>query len=88
MARYTVLKRESLCTQVIIQVLARKEIDYRRMSLEEKKQLVAEVNILRELQHPNIVRYYERFVDKENLLIYIIMEYCEGALGGYICGST
>ncbi|KAL2919157.1 hypothetical protein HK105_201432 [Polyrhizophydium stewartii] len=54
-------------------VLARKEIDYHRMSEKEKKQLVAEVNILRELRHPNIVRYYERFVDRQNCLIYIIM---------------
>ncbi|KAJ3028239.1 UNVERIFIED_CONTAM: G2-specific serine/threonine protein kinase [Siphonaria sp. JEL0065] len=30
------------------------------MNDREKKQLVAEVNILRELRHPNIVRYYER----------------------------
>ena len=43
------------------------------MTEKEKKQLVAEVNILRELRHPNIVRYYERFVDRENSLIYIIM---------------
>ncbi|EGF82862.1 hypothetical protein BATDEDRAFT_18886 [Batrachochytrium dendrobatidis JAM81] len=59
-------------------MLARKEIDYRKMSEKEKKQLVAEVNILRELRHPNIVRYYERFVDRQNCLIFIIMEYCEG----------
>ncbi|KAJ3339171.1 G2-specific serine/threonine protein kinase [Gonapodya sp. JEL0774] len=59
-------------------VLARKEIDYRKMSDREKRQLVSEVNILRELRHPHIVRYYERFVDRDNCLIYIIMEYCEG----------
>ncbi|KXS15482.1 kinase-like protein [Gonapodya prolifera JEL478] len=59
-------------------VLARKEIDYRKMSDREKRQLVAEVNILRELRHPHIVRYYERYVDRDNCLIYIIMEYCEG----------
>lgn len=59
-------------------LLARKEIEYRKMSEKEKKQLVAEVNILRELRHPNIVRYYERFVDREKCLIYIIMELCEG----------
>lgn len=59
-------------------VLARKEIDYRKMSEKEKVQLVAEVNILRELRHPNIVRYYERFVDRGNCSIYIIMEFCEG----------
>lgn len=59
-------------------VLVRKEIDYRKMSEKEKKQLVTEVNILRELRHPNIVRYYERFVERDNSLIYIVMEYCEG----------
>jgi NIMA (never in mitosis gene a)-related kinase len=43
------------------------------MTDKEKRQLVAEVNILRELRHPNIVRYYERFVDREKCMIYIIM---------------
>ena len=56
-----------------LQVLARKEIDYRKMSEKEKVQLVSEVNILRELKHANIVRYYERFVDREQCLIFIIM---------------
>lgn len=47
------------------------------MNDKEKKQLVSEVNILRELRHPNIVRYYERFVDKDRSLMFIVMEYCE-----------
>lgn len=47
------------------------------MSDKEKQQIVAEVNILRDLQHPNIVRYYDRCIDKKNLKLYIIMEYCE-----------
>ncbi|OZJ02649.1 hypothetical protein BZG36_04405 [Bifiguratus adelaidae] len=59
-------------------ILAAKEIDYRKMEEAEKLQLVQEVNILRELRHPYIVRYYERIVDKHNFMIYIIMEYCEG----------
>ncbi|KAI8911083.1 kinase-like domain-containing protein [Gorgonomyces haynaldii] len=59
-------------------LMARKEIDYRKMTEKEKKQLVSEVNILRELRHTNIVRYYERFVDRENSMIYILMELCEG----------
>ncbi|CAG8641766.1 10256_t:CDS:2, partial [Acaulospora morrowiae] len=59
-------------------ILARKEIDYRCMCDKEKQQLVSEVNIVRELKHPNIVRYYDRYVDNENYMIYIIMEYCEG----------
>jgi len=37
-----------------------KELDYGKMSEKEKQQLVAEVNILRELSHPNIVQYYDR----------------------------
>jgi len=48
------------------------------MSDKEKQHIVAEVNILRDLKHPNIVRYYDRIVDKKNTKIYIIMEYCEG----------
>ncbi len=41
-------------------VLVWKELNYGKMSEKEKQQLVAEVNILRELKHPNIVRYYDR----------------------------
>lgn len=59
-------------------VLAWKEINYGRMSEKEKQQLVSEVNILRELRHPNIVRYYDRIIDKDSAKIFIIMEYCEG----------
>ncbi|CAI2363374.1 unnamed protein product [Moneuplotes crassus] len=55
-----------------------KELDYGNMSDKEKKQLVSEVNILRDLKHPNIVRYYDRIIDKENTKIFIIMEYCKG----------
>lgn len=39
--------------------------------------IVAEVNILRDLHHPNIVRYLDRIVLKEEKTIYMIMEYCE-----------
>jgi NIMA (never in mitosis gene a)-related kinase len=38
-----------------------KEITYGKMSDKEKQMLVSEVNILRELKHPNIVRYYDRW---------------------------
>lgn len=55
-----------------------KEIDYGQMSEKEKQQLVTEVNILRELKHPHIVRYHDRVLDKPNTRIYIVMEYCEG----------
>lgn len=36
-------------------VLVWKELNYGKMSEKEKQQLVSEVNILRELTHPNIV---------------------------------
>ena len=32
--------------------------------------------MLRELKHPNIVKYYDRIINKKKQLIYIIMEYC------------
>ena len=48
------------------------------MQEKEKQQLINEVNILRELKHENIVRYYDKIVDKKNTTIYIIMEYCAG----------
>lgn len=59
-------------------ILVWKELNYGRMSDKEKQQLVSEVNILRELKHPNIVRYYDRIIDKEQSKIFIVMEYCEG----------
>ncbi|KAL1918629.1 uncharacterized protein VTP21DRAFT_2651 [Calcarisporiella thermophila] len=59
-------------------ILARKELNFHQMSEKERQQLVAEVNILRGLRHPNIVRYYERFVDKERGILNIIMEWCGG----------
>lgn len=41
-------------------ILVWKELNYGKMSEKEKQQIVSEVNILRELRHPNIVRYYDR----------------------------
>ena len=40
--------------------------------------IVSEVNILRELHHPNIVKYYDRIIDKEHSKIYIVKEFWEG----------
>ena len=48
------------------------------MSDKEKQMLVSEVNILRELNHENIVKYYDRIIDKVSAQIYIIMEFCDG----------
>ena len=39
-------------------------MDYGSMNDKEKALIVSEVNILRELRHPHIVRYYDRIIDK------------------------
>lgn len=59
-------------------ILVWKELDYGKMDEKEKHHIVSEVNILRELHHPNIVRYYDRIIDKKHSKIFIIMEYCQG----------
>lgn len=38
-----------------------KEMDYGKMAEREKKQVVSEVNILNKLDHPNIVKYYDKY---------------------------
>ena len=58
-------------------IMCWKELDYGRMKERERQQVVAEVNIIEKLSHPNIVKYYDRIVDKIKKRIYIIMEYCE-----------
>ena len=35
-----------------------------------------ETNILRELDHPNVIKMYETFEDSDN--VYLVMELCEG----------
>mmetsp|Transcript_5755 Transcript_5755/g.11104 ORF Transcript_5755/g.11104 Transcript_5755/m.11104 type:complete len:534 (+) Transcript_5755:149-1750(+) len=59
-------------------ILVWKELNYGAMNEQEKQQLVSEVNILRELRNPFIVRYYDRIVDKKNTRLYIVMEHCPG----------
>ncbi|TMS12294.1 Serine/threonine-protein kinase Nek2 [Larimichthys crocea] len=59
-------------------ILVWKELDYGTMAESEKQMLVSEVNLLRELKHPNIVRYYDRIIDRGNATLYIVMEHCEG----------
>ena len=59
-------------------MLVWKELNYGEMTEHEKEMLVCEVNLLRELKHANIVRYYDRVIDRKNAVIYIVMEFCEG----------
>lgn len=67
------------------QIFACKEIDYGKMAEKERKLLVHECNTLKELHHPQIVSYVDRYLDKARSKIFIIMEYCEnGDLARYI----
>ncbi|KAG7444257.1 kinase-like protein [Guyanagaster necrorhizus] len=59
-------------------IFARKELDFERMNERDRKQIVAEVNILKDLHHDHIVRYHDRHVDRDAGILYIIMEYCGG----------
>ena len=66
-------------------LLVWKEVNYGFLSEKEKHLIVTEVNILREMRHPFIVRYWDRVIDKVSTKIYIIMEYCEnGDMAQYI----
>ncbi|EPQ54967.1 Pkinase-domain-containing protein [Gloeophyllum trabeum ATCC 11539] len=59
-------------------IFARKELKFERMSERDKKQIVAEVNILKDLHHEHIVRYHDRYIDHDSGILYILMEYCSG----------
>ena len=59
-------------------ILVWKEFNYGSMREKDKNRIVQEVNILHELHHPNIVKYYDRIIDKKNTKLYIVMEYCPG----------
>ena len=66
-------------------ILCRKEISYCKMSHKEREQLQAELSILKELRHPNIVAYFERDHIKASQDLHLYMEYCgNGDLGRVI----
>lgn len=66
-------------------IYACKEIDYSTMKEKEKELLVHEVNTMKELNHDNIVRYVDRYLDKSRGRLFMIMEYCDnGDLAKYI----
>jgi serine/threonine protein kinase len=48
-----------------------KEVRYGNMREAEKESLVREVNLLRDLRHPHIVRYIDRIVSKSSSTLYL-----------------
>ena len=59
-------------------ILVWKELNYGSMKEKYKHHIISEINILKELHHPNIVKYFDNIIDKEDKKIYIVMEYCQG----------
>lgn len=57
--------------QVII-----KQIPLEQLTTEERQSALNEVKVLSMLDHPNIIRYFENFLEDKALMI--VMEYAEG----------
>ena len=54
-----------------------KELNCGNIPAKEKQFITNEISILKELDHPNIVKQYEVIKDDLNSKIFIVMEYCE-----------
>ena len=59
-------------------ILIWKELKYEGIPDEEKQLIANEINLLREMNHTNIVKQYETINDVKNSKLYIVMEYCDG----------
>jgi len=53
-----------------------KRINFEHMPEKDREHTMMEVDMLRSMNHPNIVKYKDHLMDDQNL--YIIMGYCEG----------
>lgn len=68
-------------------ILVRKEIEYTSMNTQEKNHIISELRILRELNHPNIVKYHRHDHIPEKKAIHIYQEYCDGGDLGKIISA-
>ena len=57
-------------------VVAIKVLKKHKMSQEDLAHIMDEVDLLRKVDHPNIVEYFETYDDKHYL--YLVMELCTG----------
>lgn len=62
------------------EIFAWKAIDYGQLSDKQKDLVITEINLLSELsEHSvNIVKYYDKIINKTTKTLYIIMECCDG----------
>ena len=56
--------------------VAIKVLDKHKMSLKDLSHVMDEVDLLKKVDHPNIVEYHETYDDKHYL--YLVMELCTG----------
>ena len=50
---------------------------------DEQMAAINEVKLLSKMDHDNVVRYYESFIDESGANLHIVMEYCDrGDLAG------
>lgn len=59
-------------------ILVRKEIEYTSMNTQERNHIISELRILRELNHPYIVKYLRHDHLPEKKAIHIYQEFCDG----------
>ena len=55
-----------------------KQISMEAFTEDERAQAQQEVEVLRSLDHPGIVRYHEHFVCRASQTLCVVMAYCEG----------
>jgi len=58
--------------------VAIKSIDLYKIQTDKLGMLKNEIEVMKMLDHPNIVRLYETFSDTENHKLHLVMELCEG----------
>ena len=58
------------------QIFALKKIDEKKLNNKEKGYVQNEINILKSIKHPNIIKLYDNY--KKNDFTYLILEYCNG----------
>lgn len=63
-------------------VLVWKELNYARMNKKERRMMITEVNVLRDINHQHVVKYYDTIIVREHQKIYLIIEHCsKGDMG-------
>ncbi len=63
------VKRNFVCVKII---------KIKNIPKKEREATKVEVDLLRRLNHPNIVRYIDSFLSKNKESLCICMEYCDG----------